>query len=155
MSHFTHTTEECAFDGLRPDLAAAIRTHAELYHIANPASAALICCQTASTEHKKGLFGRSTETITMGVLLTPEWLLWAAAKENGKPVVISGRLRDIQVQPFEDTAMFKIIPDSGLNVTGRYSDVTQQGMAFIGLGPEPAALKFRQILQEALQKANA
>ncbi len=155
MSNFTRKTQECTFDGLRPDLAAAMRTHAELYQLDNPESTALMCAQTVSTEHKKGLFGSSTETIAMGVLLTPEWLIWATVKEKEKPVVASGRLRDIQVQAFEDTAMFKVIPDSGLNVTGRYSDVTKQGMVFIGLGPEPAALKFRQALQEAMKKARA
>jgi hypothetical protein len=154
MNNFTRKTQEYTFDGLRPDLAAAIRAHAELYGLGDFASTALICCQTVSTEQKKGLFGGSTETITMGILLTPAWLIWATAKGNEKPVVASGRLRDIQVQAFEDTAMFKIIPDSGLNITGRYSDVTKQGMVFIGLGPEPAALKFRQFLQDAMQKAN-
>ena len=51
--------------------------------------------------------------------------------------------------------MYKLMPDEGINITGRYTDVTQQGMSFIGLGSEPAAQKFRQALHEAVQKVAA
>ena len=67
--------------------------------------------------------------------------------------IISARIGDIDARDFENTAMYKIMPDSGVDVTGRYTDVTQQGMSFIGLGPEPAGQKFRQLLHETIKKA--
>jgi hypothetical protein len=155
MSNYTRTTRECSFDNLRPELAAAIREHAETYKLGNIESDILICCETTSRQQKKGLFGGSTEVTYVGTLVTSEWLIWATGKEKERTAVASGHLRNIQVQDFEETAMFKVIPDAGINVTGRYSDVTKQGIAFIGLGPEPVAQKFRRILQDALQKAMA
>ena len=151
MNANTRTTRECSFDSLRPEMLAAVREHVELYKIGNIESNILICLETISIQKKNGLFGGSEKVIT-GALLTSEWLILAVERVNEKPVVISGRLRNLQAQNFEDTAMFKVSPDSGLNVTGRYSDVTKQGMSFIGLGPEPAAQKFRQIFQEAIRK---
>ena len=154
MSEYVRTTRECTLDELRPELAAAIRDQINAYKLDTIETAALICIETTSTKQKKGLFG-SAELIHAGVLLTPKWLIWAAGKQAEKPAVISARLHDIVVQDYENSAMVKIMPDTGVNITGRYTDVTQQGMSFIGLGPEPAAQKFRQALHEAVQKVTA
>jgi len=151
MKESIRTTRECSFDHLGTEMLAAIREHLELYKIGNIEPHILICCETTSIQKKKGLFGGSEKVIT-GALVTSEWLILAVEKPNEKPEVISGRLQNLQAQNFEDTAMFRVSPDSGLNITGRYSDVTRLGMSFIGLGPEPAAQKFRQILQEAVHK---
>ena len=154
MSEYVRTTRECSLDELRPELAAAIRAQIQQYKLDTVESTALMCVESTSTKQKKGLFG-SAETIHMGVLLTPKWLIWGAGKQGEKPAVISARLQDLIIQDYEKSAMYKIMPDVGMNVTGRYTDVTQQGMSFIGLGPEPAAQKFRQALHEAVDKANA
>jgi hypothetical protein len=52
-------------------------------------------------------------------------------------------------------AMYRVKPDSGMNITGRYTDVTRQGQSFIGLGSDPAGEKFRQVLQHAIQKTQS
>jgi len=153
MSEYTRSTRECTLDELRPELASAIRAQVEKYQIGKIEAGALMCIETTSTRQKKGLFGGSSEVIHMGVLLTPQWLIWAAGKPNEKPGIISARIGDIDARDFENTAMYKIMPDSGVDVTGRYTDVTQQGMSFIGLGPEPAGQKFRQLLHETIEKA--
>jgi hypothetical protein len=51
--------------------------------------------------------------------------------------------------------MYQVNPDSGMNITGRYTDVTGQGQSFIGLGTDPAGEKFRQMLQHAIQSAQS
>ena len=152
MSVPSRKTRECSINDLRPEIVSAIREHAELYKLGNIETNLLICCETTSTEKKGGFFNSGSETTIGVVLLAPEWLIVAAKRGNEEPAIISGQLRNIQVHNFEDSAMFKINPDAGLNITGRYSDVTKQGMAFIGLGPEPAAQKFRQVLREAIEK---
>jgi len=154
MSDYVRTTRECSLDELSPELAKAIRAQVAAYQLDTNESAALICIESTATKKKKGLFGGG-EIVHTGVLLTPKWLIWAAGKNNEKPAVISARLRDIQAQDYEKSAMYNIMPDDGINITGRYTDVTQQGMSFIGLGPEPAGPKFRQALHEAIEKANA
>jgi hypothetical protein len=80
-------------------------------------------------------------------------LIWTNGKKRDKLIVRSALLRNIDVQDFENTAMYRVNPDSGMNITGRYTDVTQQGQAFIGLGTDPGGEKFRQMLQLAIQKA--
>jgi hypothetical protein len=112
-----------------------------------------MCCETISTGQKKGLLRRKTEEVILtGVMITPQWLIWASGKENEAPGVLSARLHDIQVQDYEKSDMYKMIQDTGLNVSGL---PTKDGLgsAFIGLGPEPAAQRFRAVLKDAPAKA--
>ncbi len=154
MNASTRTTRECSLEDLQPDMVAAVRKHVELYKMGDMESSIQMCCETISSEKKKGLFSSSLEKTITGTLLMPEWLIVVVKKGDEEPVVISGHPRNLQAHNFEDSAMFKINPDAGLNITGRYSDVTRQGMVFIGLGPEPAAQKFRKAVIEAIQKSS-
>ena len=151
MGTTLRSTRECNLDQLRPEMSEAIRAHMKFYKMGEIEPSILICCETTS-KPQKGLFATVPET-TMGMVLTTDWLIWTSEKHNERPGVASGRLRSIDVQDFEETAMFRVIPDAGLNITGQYSDVTKQGINFIGLGPEPAAQKFRQMLHSAVRKA--
>ena len=89
------------------------------------------------------------------MLVTAQLLIWTHGKKRDKPTVRSAWLRNIDVQDFENTAIYQATPDSGMNITGRYTDVTKQGQAFIGLGSDPAGEKFRRVLQHAIQKAQS
>jgi hypothetical protein len=153
MGDYLRITRETPLDSLNPSLLSAIRAHVEKYELGDIATSALMCCETTSTKHKKGLFGGKAETVLTGVILTPQWLIWATAKDDESPAVLSARLRDIQVQDYEKSGMHKMIPDTGLNVSGLRMDAVDLGSAFIGLGSEPAAEEFRIKLKEALAKA--
>jgi hypothetical protein len=152
MGDYVRATRECALDGLRPELAAAIRKYAEKHDLGNLEADILICCETTSTKKKRGLFGGKPEVILTGMLVTSKWLIWAAGKENESPGVLAAKLRDIQAQDYEKSDFYKLIPDTGLNIDG-LRVAAGSGSAFIGLGPEPAGQKFREVLIEALQKA--
>jgi hypothetical protein len=151
MNVYTRSTRECAFANLSPELVTAIREHGEKYKLGDVESSPLICCETTSTTRKTGLFTNGSETTVTGMLVTAQLLVWTNGK--GKPVARSALLRNIDVQDFENTAMYQVKPDSGMNISGRYTDVTKQGLSFIGLGSDPAGEKFRQVLQHAIQKA--
>jgi hypothetical protein len=138
---------------MRPELVAAIQKHIETYKLRDIQSSLLICCETTSTRQKTGFFATGDETTITGMLITTELLVWTYGKEKGKPVVRSARLRNIDAQDFENTAMYQVNPDSGMNITGCYTDVTKQGQSVIGLGSDPTGEKFRQVLQYAIQKA--
>ena len=153
MNAYTRSTRECTFADLRPELVTAIRKHIEKYKLEDIESTLLICCETTSTTRKTGLFTNDSETISTGMIVTPQLLIWTNEKKKDRPIVRSALLRKIDVQDFENTALYQVNPDSGMNVTGRYTDVTKQGQAFIGLGTDPAGEKFRQVLQHAIQKA--
>ncbi len=152
MGEYLHTTRESTLDNMRPALAAAIRTRIEQHELGEVETSALMCCETISTKQKKGLFGGKAEVLLVGLLLTPQWLIWAAGKETEAPVARSARLRDLQVQDYEKSEMYKLVPDTGIEVSGLRTDTPETGSIFIGLGPEPAAQKLRALLKQAIAK---
>jgi hypothetical protein len=152
MSEYIRATRACGLDGLEPQMAAAIRAHIQKHELGGIPDATLMCIETTATRQKKGLLRRKTEVILAGVLLTPQWLIWAVGEAGDVPAVLSARLRDIRVQDYERSEMYTLVQDSGLNILGLRTD-TAAGTAFIGLGPEPAAQRFRTALKEAIEKA--
>jgi hypothetical protein len=154
MSEYNRTTRGCTLNTMHLEISAAIRTHIEHYELGDIEPNILACCETTSVKPKKGLFGKE-EIITTGVILTEQWLIWGVAKANEKPNIMSALLRNIEVQDFEKTQFYKMMPDSGLNILGQYTDVTERGSIFIGFGSQPAAQNFRQLLKEAVQRINA
>ncbi|MFZ5820571.1 MAG: hypothetical protein ACOYYJ_11800 [Chloroflexota bacterium] len=155
MNAYTRSTRECKFGDLRPELTASISRHIETYKLGDVEASLVICCETTSVCQKTGLFASGNETTVAGMFVTPQLLVWTNGEEKRKPVVTSALLRNISAHDFENTAMYRVNPDSGINITGRYTDVTKQGQSFIGLGPDPAGEKFRQVLQLAIQKAQS
>ena len=134
MNTYTRSTRECTFTNLRPELVVGIRKHIENYKLKDIESSLLICCETTSTTQKTGFFTNGSKTTVTGMLVTTQLLIWTNGKKKDKPLVRSALLRNIDAQDFENTAMYRVNPDSGMNITGRYTDVTKQGQAFIGLG---------------------
>ena len=150
MGDYIRTTRECSFEDLSPSIVIAIRAHIEKYELGEIESTVLSCCETTSTKQKRGIFGGKGETVITGVMLTPQWLIWATSSNKESPVVLSARLREIQVQDYEKSEMHKLIQDTGLNVFGIRTDAVELGSTFIGFGVEPAAQKFRNLLRETL-----
>ena len=152
MGEYQRTTRLCTLASMSSALATAIRSHIEKHELGDAEKSALICCETTSTKQKKGLLGGKPEVIRTGVLLSPQWLIWAAGKENETPAVLSARLSDIRVQDYEKSDLYKLMPDSGINILGLRTDAVDLGSTFIGLGPEPATQEFRAALKDALAK---
>ena len=139
-------------EDMHPELKAAIGEHVERYGLEDVVALAIYCCETVSIREKKKIFGSKTEVEISGAILSPKWLIWAGGKENGAVGVFSARLQELRVQDYENTKMYKMIADTGLDV---YGFPTGEGPAsvFIGLGPEPAAQKFREMLKDAMAEA--
>lgn len=155
MNAYTRATRECVLGDMHPDLTTAIRKHMAANQPGDIEPTLLICCETTSTNKKTGLFAKSNGTTLTGAVVTTQLLVWTNGNEKGDPVVASARLRNIDAHDFENTAMYRVNPDSGINISGRYTDVTKQGQSFIGLGTDPAGEKFRQVLQHAIQRAQS
>jgi hypothetical protein len=62
-------------------------------------------------------------------------------------------LSHIDVHDYGGSAMGTISPDTGINITGRYTNVGKTGQAFIGIGPEADGIKFREVLHTAISMA--
>jgi hypothetical protein len=154
MGAYLRATRECSLASLNPKWSAAIRAYIEKNELGDLEGSSLMCCETTSTKQKQGLFGSKTEVSISAALCTPKWLVLASGKENESPSVLSARLRDIRALDYEKSDSYKLIQDSGLDISGLQTGTPEQGSIFIGLGPEPAAQKFRTVLKESIEKAN-
>lgn len=153
MSDYIRSTRECALSALRPEWAAALRRRLEREAWSDLEAEVLMCCETTSTKPKKGLFGKA-EVILTAMLVTPRWLVWATGREGESPAAVLVPLCDLQVQDYEQSDLHRLMPDAGLNINGLPTPVEgERGSVFLGLGPEPAAQKFREILRAALEQA--
>ena len=110
-----------------------------------------MCIQTDSEKAKKGLFGKAEQT-SQGVIVTPRWLVWAIMN-TGVPAVLSAPLANVTVQDYAQTQFAKMVPDTGVQVNGRFTDASEIASAFIGLDDSPAARKFKETLIKAVQDA--
>ena len=152
MSDWKRRTRDVSFENLMPDMIAAINKHIEQYNLGPILSDVLMCIQTDSEKIKKGLFGGG-ETVFTGAVITPRWLLWVTSGSKTKPAVFSAQLNDVVVQDYADTQFAKMISDSGINVTGKFTDVSENIAAFIGLDESESANKFKETVIKAIQNA--
>ncbi len=119
-----------------------------------------MCIETTSTKKKKGLFGGRTSGQTVQVaVLTPTWLLIGAQGEAPDSLgVLSLQLRDATARDYRDDPGYKLLPDTGVNVTGPYTG--RVGMygnsevsSFVALGEEPVAREFKDLLFDTIAAA--
>ena len=152
MSDWKRVTKEVPFKGLPSDMGSAINKHVEQYNLGPILSDVLMCIQTDSEKAKKGLFG-SAERVHMGVVVTPRWLVWAVSGTKTKPAALSAQLINIIVQDYAQTPFANMMPDSGIQVSGMFTDASESGSAFIGLDQGPAGQRFREVVIKAAQDA--
>ena len=152
MSDWKRMTREVPFENLRPEMIEALKKHIEQYNLGSILSDAFMCIQTDSEKTKKPLFG-SAEIVYMGVVITAHWLVWVVSGTKTQTAVLSAQLRDVVIRDYAQTQFAKMIPDSGMEVSGRFTDVSENGSAFIGLDESQAALKFKETVINVAQAA--
>ena len=150
MNLTTRKTRACTLDTLDEALKDAIRANAVKYRLDDVESDILMCCETLSVRHKKGLFGGIRTTLS-AVYVTPKWLVWADSSGRNNVVAGTAQLSQIDVRDYGNTAQYAITPAQGLNITGRYTDKNKTGITFIVL--EAEGQNFRQVLDEAMRNA--
>ena len=152
MSDWKRTSKEIQFENLRPEMVAAIQQHIEQYNLGAILSEALMCVHTDSEKIKKPLFGKS-EIVYMGIVLTARRLVWAVSGTKTQTAVLSAQLRDVTVQDYSQSQFAKMISDSGIEVSGRFTDVSENGSAFLGLDDGMVGRKFKEAAINAAQDA--
>ena len=152
MPDWKRQTKEVPIENLPPEVASAIQTHIARYNLGPVLSDALISVQTHSEKSKKGLFGKA-EVVEMTAIVTPRWLIWSVDQPAKNAVVLSTQLIHVTVQDYSQTSFAKMIPDSGVEVTGMFTDASESVSAFLGLDEGMAGQKFRQILIQAAADA--
>lgn len=152
MSDWKRSTKEIRFESLPPEMVAAINQHIERHNLDSILSDTLMCIQTDSEKVKKGLFGKA-ETVKVGAMVTPHWLVWAIQGKNTRTAVLSAQLINLIVQDYSQTSFAKLIPDSGIEVSGMFTDAGESISAFIGLEENAAGNKFTEKVIRATQAA--
>lgn len=152
MSEWKRRTKEVPVDGLPAEIASAIQRHVEQYNLGPILSEVLMCVLTDSEKSKQGLFGRA-ETVQMVAIVTPRWLVWAMDQPNAKASVLSAQLIHVTVQDYAQTSFARLVEDSGVEVSGTFTDASEAASAFIGLEENAAGQKFRQLLINAAADA--
>ena len=150
MSEWKRLTKEVRFEKLRAEMVEGINKHVEKYNLGSILADTLLCVQTDSEKIKKGLFG-NTDKVYMGVALTPRWLIWAVTETKTQTTVSSAQLNDIVVQDYDQTQFAKLVPDSGIVVSGRFTDTSENVSAFIGLDKSEVGNKFKELIITAVQ----
>lgn len=151
MSDWKRSTRELSLDQLSNDMQAEFQKHIERYNLGDIFSDALMCIETTSETAKKGLFG-SAQSVRQCAVITPRWLLWVV--HDGKsPATFSALLKDVVVQDYADTPFVKMVPDWGIEVNGKFTDVSENISAFLGLEGNAAGKKFKDIVIGAVQAA--
>ena len=150
MSDWKRMTKEVPFESLRPEIVEALKNHIKQYNLGAILADTLMCIQTDSEKIMKPLFG-SAEIVYTGAVITARWLVWAVSGTKTQPAVLSAQLSDVVVQDYAQTQFAKMIPDSGIQVSGRFTDVSENGSAFIGLDEGGAAIKFKETVIRAVQ----
>jgi len=149
MNQVIRKTRACTLETLDKDLRDAIRTHGANYGLRDLEENILMCCETISAHPKKGFFGGVTTTLS-AVYVTPKWLVWADGNNQKDGTAGTAQLKHIEVRDYKTTASYSVTPDQGLNVTGRYTNKNRTGITFIMLDCEPDGLRFRKVLEEAM-----
>jgi len=155
MSDYIRFTRECSFDQLRPELARAIREYAQNHReLGNIEVEVLMCCETTSERKHTGALAALIEgdpdtILYTGMLVTPQWLIWARSGDKSDTRVSSAKLLDIQVRAFASI----LVKDAGMEVSGYIGDSKARVRGYIGMGPEPATQQFCDQVQKAIEKA--
>ena len=151
MSDWKRSTRELTFEQLPSDMRAEIQKHIELYNLGGILSDAVMCIQTNSEKIKRGLFG-SAQSVHQCAIVTPRWLVWTVSDEKSS-AVLSALLKDVVIQDYADTPFVKMVPDSGVQVNGRFTDASENASYFLGLEENAAGMKFKDVVIRAVQDA--
>jgi len=152
MGDYNRSTREVTLASLSSETMDAINKHIELYNLGPILDDASICIEGNSEKIKKGLFsGPGTKNVKVVVILTPRWLLQVVKADKESVFARSAQLADIVVSDYEKSLFYSKIPDSGVEITGRFTDTSESSSSFIGLGKDAAGEKFKAMLIQAVQ----
>ncbi len=149
---FERSTRKCSnLSDMKPEILGSIRHAIEIDELEDVESQVLEVYETTSVPVKKRKVKEKDVQFT-GIFVTPEFVFWSTLT-GGEVSTAWARLATLQVSDYRKSEDFKIIPDNGINVFGFVREAPERGIAFIGLGEEPAGESLRNTLGEAVEKA--
>ena len=155
MGDYNRSTKEIAFGDITANVTKSIQTYIEKHNLGDILANPVMCIISTSEKIKKGLFGGGAgpKLLIQTVILTDRWLILADNVDQNALYIKSMQLRDLTVEDYEKSSFYKMIPDTGVNISGLATDTPEKGTLFLPLGKDDAGEKFKVILVEAVQKA--
>lgn len=155
MGDYNRSTKEIAFGEIPTNVIKSVQTYIEKHNLGNILASPIMCIVSTSEKIKKGLFGGGPgpKLLIQTAILTNRWLILADNVDQNALYIKSMQLRDITVEDYEKSSFYKMIPDTGMNVNGRFTDASEAGSIFVPLGKDEAGDRFKVQIIEAVQKA--
>ena len=164
MKEWNRTTKKMLLESIPQAMRSTIEEHLDYYNLGPILDDYLICIATESNKRKKGLFGggvfgvKIPKNVVQVSIVTPSWLVICAQSEKeDSTAALSVPLKDALAEDYQNTPDNDIIQDCGIYVNGVYTGRVgmhgnQRIQYFIGLGEEPAASEFKDILFQSIQR---
>lgn len=155
MGDYNRSTKEIAFGEIPTNVIKSVQTYIEKHNLGDILSSPIMCIVSTSEKIKKGLFGGGPgpKLLIQTAILTNRWLILADNVDQNALYIKSMQLRDITVEDYEKSSFYKMIPDTGMTVNGRFTDASEAGSIFVPLGKDEAGDRFKVQIIEAVQKA--
>ena len=155
MGDYNRSTKEIAFGEIPTNVIKSVQTYIEKHNLGDILANPIMCIVSTSEKIKKGLFGGGPgpKLLIQTAILTNRWLILADNVDQNALYIKSMQLRDITVEDYEKSSFYKMIPDTGMNVNGRFTDASEVGSIFVPLGKDEAGDRFKVQFIEAVQKA--
>jgi hypothetical protein len=155
MSNYKRSTRVCTFEELQPALQQALRVYFSEHELSDVEAQILICCETHSERKKMSMLatflGEDLDLVyDSAAFVTPEWLVWARIGDHTTVRVAAARLKDIHVKAVTSL----LLKDNGIDIDGFVEGSFSKVHGYIGLGPEPAAEGFWEVVEKAVNTAN-
>lgn len=152
MGDYNRSTKEILFEQISPDVMQTINKYIEMHNLGDILANVSLCIISTSEKLKKGLFsGAGPKLLVETVILTDSWLILADRVDQNAIFIKSMQLKDIVVEDYEKSLFYARIPDTGMNITGMFTDASEKGTIFLPLGKDVAGEKFKEALIKSVQ----
>jgi hypothetical protein len=153
MGDYNRSTKEIRFENISPDVMQAIHKYIETHNLGDILKGTSQCILSNNEKIKKGLFGGGPgpKSLVQVAILTDRWLILADRVDQNAIYIKSMQLKDITVEDYERSSFYKMIPDTGMNINGMFTDSSEKGTIFLPLGKDEAGEKFKEMLIRSAQ----
>jgi hypothetical protein len=155
MGDYNRSTQEITFETISPDVRQAVNKYIEKHNLGDILKDVKLCTLSNNEKIKKGLFGGGPgpKSLAQVAILTDRWLILADRVDQNAIYIKSMQLRDIVVEEYEKSSFYAMIPDTGMNITGIFTDASEKGTIFLPLGKDADGNKMKEQLIQAVQDA--
>ncbi|MGB7538275.1 MAG: hypothetical protein WBM17_07025 [Anaerolineales bacterium] len=154
MGTIERTTRFTSIRQLNPKLRKGLWDYFEANKLGALDSEAILVCETVTARTGFGrlaawLDGSPDSTEVLGLVLTPQYLLWTRSGDRTKTIVVGADLKQIRVRKYAS----RFPKETGMEIIGFVGVYADRVRGRLALGPEEAAQQFVDGVISAVKKA--